>query len=393
MFVKKINNHLVFNFLGVKLKIRYDNDSIFPYKRKEKRIKKYKYVHLMNNGIHSINILNFINKYFDNNEHCFVFPCVMFEKTKQILDGVENVFYCPINNIDLKVTDKIIIHGLFDYNLIKQLYKHKKYLPKTYWFIWGGDLYNEPIDNKEIYVKSHVSGILTSFDKDVYEEKYGKPKSYFDVTYPHGIDISMIKSNKSKDYIHIQINNSADETTLEMLDILSKFKDEKIKISTILSYKTVGHQNIQMQIMKKGYEIFKEKFNPLIEFLPEEEYAEHLASVDIYISNQNRQQGNGNATLIHSLGGKVFLKHDTSVYKKYNSIGMKIFDTYEIPNLNFEEFCAFDEDEKQKSISILKERMKDETKVNQWKNFFESDIRTKCTTNSDIHALNGEWGG
>ena len=35
------------------------------------------------------------------------------------------------------------------------------------------------------------------------------------------------------------------------------------------------------------------------------------------------------------LGGKVFLKSNTSVYKKYNSIGMKIFDTYEISNVNW----------------------------------------------------------
>ena len=105
--------------------------------------------------------------------------------------------------------------------------------------------------------------------------------------------------------------------------------------------------------------------------MPKEEYVNHLASVNIYISNQNRQQGNGNATFIHSLGGKVFLKSDTSVYKKYNSIGMKIFDTYKIKDMNFKEFCAFNETEKQKSISILKERMKDETKVKQWREFFE----------------------
>ena len=72
------------------------------------------------------------------------------------------------------------------------------------------------------------------------------------------------------------------------------------------------------------------------------------------------------------MGGKVFLKSDTSVYKKYNSIGMKIFDTYEISNLSFNEFCSFDENEKQKSIAILKERMKDETKVKQWDDFFKS---------------------
>jgi len=371
--IEQEENHKIYNIFGLKIKIRSEENVIFPYKRKDRHVKKYKYVHLMNNGLHSINIINFINKYFDNKEHCFVFPTIMLKKTEEELLGTENIFHCPINNIDLNSTDKIIIHGLFDEGLTKQLYKNKKLLKKTYWFIWGGDLYSAPKTDKDDYVRANVAGILTSFDKEVYENRYGKCKSYYDVTYPHEITENMISKNlKEKGVIHIQINNSADETTLEMLDILSKFKDEAIKISTILSYITVGQKDYRMQIMKKGYEIFKEKFNPIIEFMPKEEYVNHLASVDIYISNQDRQQGNGNATFIYSLGGKVFLKNDTSVYKKYNSIGIKIFDTCKISNMDFKEFCFFDGEEKQKSIALLKERMKDETKVKQWREFFNA---------------------
>ena len=363
--------HKVYNILGLKIKIKNDESQIFKFKKHEPEIKKYKYVHLMNNGIHAINIIKFINKYFDNNEHCFVFPCVMFYETQKKLEGVKNVYYCPISNIDVNKNNKVIVHGMFDPSLIKALYKNKNVLNKTYWFIWGGDLYAAPDSKIDNYVRKNVAGILTSFDKEVYENKYGKCNSYYDVTYPHEITENMITQNLKEDgVVHIQINNSADETTLEMLDILSKFKDEPIKISTILSYVTAGQKDFRMQIIKKGYEIFGNKFHPLIDFIPKEEYVNHLASVDIYISNQNRQQGNGNATFIYSLGGKVFLKNDTSVYKKYNSIGIKIFDTYQIKDLSFQEFCGFNEEEKQKSISLLKERMKDETKERQWRTFF-----------------------
>lgn len=366
--------HVVFDISGIKLKIKIKELEFFKHKKYEPKIKKYKYVHLMNNGLHSINIINFINKHFNNDEHCFIFPCVMLYKTQEKLNGTQNIFYCPLNNININAVDKIIIHGLMDVNLVRSLYKYKKLLQKTYWFIWGGDLYCAPKGKKDDYVRKNIAGILTSFDREIYEDKYGACKKYFDVTYPHDMTEEMLdgKEYKTEDYTHIQINNSTDETTLEMLDILSKFKDEKIKITTILSYTSKGHSNKQLEIMKKGYEIFGNKFNPIIEFMSKEDYAKHLASVDIYISNQNRQQGNGNATFIHSLGGKVFLKNNTSVYKKYNSIGIKIFDTYEISNMNFEEFCAFDEDEKQESIAILKERMKDETKIKQWSDFFNA---------------------
>lgn len=365
--------HLVLKILGLKIKVRKEpKTDFFPYTRVQPEIKQFKYVHIMNNGIHSVNIINFINKYFDNTEHCFIFPCIMFDETKKELKNIKNVYYCPIENIQLKYVKKIIIHGLFDELLVKRLYKYKNLLSKTYWFIWGGDLYSAPSNKRHDFVRKNIAGILTSFDKEVYEEKYGKCNSYYDVTYPHEVTEEMITENlKEKDIIHIQVNNSADDTTEEMLEILSKFKDYPIKVSTIMSYVSVGHKVNRLKLMKKGYDILGTKFNPIIDFMPKEEYVNHLASVNIYISNQNRQQGNGNATFIHSLGGKVFLKSDTSVYKKYNSIGMKIFDTYKIKDMNFKEFCAFNETEKQKSISILKERMKDETKVKQWREFFE----------------------
>ena len=367
------NYHKVYKICGVKFKIRYKKYEIFNFQKIEPNVKNYKYVHLMNNGIHSVNIINFINKYFDNNEHCFIFPCIMFYKTQVKLKGIKNVFYCSLDSIDVNVTDKIIIHGLFDTNLVKALCKHKNLISKTYWFIWGGDLYSAPNSQMDNYVRTNVAGILTSFDKEVYEEKYGRCNSYFDVTYPHDITADTVNQDlKEEGITHIQINNSADVTTLEMLDILSKFKDENIKISTILSYVSAGQKDFSLKIMKKGFEIFGSKFSPIIEFMPKEEYANYLATVDIYISNQDRQQGNGNTTFIYSLGGKIFLKNNTTVYKKYNSLGIKIFDACEIPDMSFEEFCYFDEKEKQKSILLLKERMKDETKVKQWREFFDA---------------------
>lgn len=365
--------HKVYYIYGLKLKIKSKNLEIFNYIKFNSKIKDFKFVHIMNNGIHSINIINFINKYFNNKEHCFIFPGEMFFETQNKLKGISNIFHCSLKSIDFNSVNKIIVHGLFDSVLVKELYKYKKLLEKTYWFIWGGDLYSAPESKKDDFVRKNIAGILTSFDEEIYKKKYNKNIKCFDVTYPHEINEEMIIKNlKKNNEVHVQINNSADITTLEMLDILSRFKNENIKISTILSYITVKQEDSRTQIIKKGYEIFGTKFNPITKFIPKEQYAQHLASVDIYISNQNRQQGNGNATFIHSLGGKIFLKSDTSIYKKYNSIGIKIFDTYEIKNMDFKEFCSFDESEKQKSISILKERMKDETKVKQWGDFFNA---------------------
>ena len=265
----------IYNIMGLKIKIKSTKETLFKYKKHEKDIKKYKYVHLMNNGIHSVNIIKFINKYYDNTEHCFIFPCVMFEETMEKLAGIKNVYCCHFKSIKKNKVNKIIIHGLFDGVLVKRLYKNKHFLKKTYWFIWGGDLYSANRSVRDDFVRKNVAGILTSFDKEVYEEKYGTAKSYFDVTYPHDITDEMVTQCKDNNITHIQINNSADETTLDMLDILSKFKDAPIKITTILSYITVGQKDLRLQIMKKGYDIFGNKFNPIIDFMSREEYANH----------------------------------------------------------------------------------------------------------------------
>ena len=69
-----------YKFLGNKKKVRKYLRKISTYKEEQrwmctpKTIKKYKYIHIMNNGLHSVTILEFIQKHFDNKEHCFIFP-------------------------------------------------------------------------------------------------------------------------------------------------------------------------------------------------------------------------------------------------------------------------------------------------------------------------------
>ena len=321
----------------------------------------------MNNGIHSRSILDFINRNFDNNEHCFMMPFVK-DGNSDLLD-IPNVYKYPLCCIPLKKAEKIIFHGLFTEAFIDYLYEYPEFLDKSYWFIWGGDLYKDD-DKKSAYVKRNIKGILTAFDYEVYKSKFGE-KTCFDVTYPSRLpDEDAINSVKKEKTVSILVNNSADETTLEMLDILSKFRDEDIRIYTILSYISAGHADVRLEIMRKGYELFGNKFCPLIDLMPREEYTEFQNNIDIYISNQNRQQGNGNASYLLALGKKVYVKSDTSVYKRYQKEGITYFDTYTIAQLSFEEFISYDEKVKQKSIDVMFRRAAEETKVKQWQDFF-----------------------
>lgn len=336
----------------------------------ELKKKKYKYFHVLNNGLHSRGILDFINNNFNQDEHCFLIPLLKNENVDLL--QLPNVYKYPLVSIPVEQAEKIIFHGLFTRPFIDFLYERRQYLKKAYWFIWGGDLYTKD-DKVSTYVKSNMKGILTAFDYDVYKEKF-KENKCFDVTYPakwpSEEDLNYTKEGNT---VSILINNSADETTLEMMDILAKYKDEDIRICTVLSYITVGQNDVRLQIMQKGYELFGSKFQPLINFMPADEYTQFLNSIDIYISNQDRQQGNGNASYLLALGKKIFVKSDTSVYQRYQKEGIVYFDTYSIPELTFDEFKAYDEDVKQKSIEIMKVRSDVETKVKQWRDFFDAE--------------------
>ena len=218
-------------------------------------------------------------------------------------------------------------------------------------------------------MRKNVAGIITPFDKSIYELKLNCTKPHFDIPY----DVSLLKYSKinkeKKDFTHILVNNCADSTTLEMLEILSKFKDENIKISTILSYIAAGQENCKEEIIKTGQDLFGNKFSAIEEFLPLEKYAEFLNGVDIYISNQNRQQGQGNASFLLSQGKKVYIKADTSVYKRYAELGIFYSDTNLIKNLDFKEFININSEIQEKTVEKLKQRQSIDFILKQWREF------------------------
>lgn len=336
-------------------------------------LERYRYVHVMNNGIHSAGIVEFVNRNFDPSEHAFVFP-VTTAATRERLGGLPNFHQLALDALDAGGPYRVIFHGLFTDEVVGFLHGRPDLLARSCWFVWGGDLYNSPFDPVHDAVRRGFAGVITAFDRDVYVARHGNGPRFFDAAYPHEMNEEMIDSGlamRKPGQIHIQINNSADETTLEMLDILARFREEDIKISTVLSYLSHGQDDSRLQILRKGDANFGAKFNPIMRFIPLAEYASHLATVDVYISNQNRQQGNGNAAFICSLGGKVFVKSDTPVYQTYAKLGIHYFDTHDIPALSFEQLVARDPDEKVRTTAQLRERMSEGYKVRQWRALFD----------------------
>lgn len=324
----------------------------FYIRKVNRRISKYKYVHLMFNDKFNKPFADFINRNFDSKEHLFLCHKWFNEFPMPKGDNVISSWNYATVKLKSKHIKKIICHSLFDRKIVDYLYKNQDILKeKAYWMIWGGDLYEAIRDKKNDFVRANFKGYISDTDGDceVAMQKYNSHTKTYNAGYTFPITKEMLDKTKraGHDYVQIQINNSCDSSTLEILDVLSKYRNKNIKITTILSY---GKMEYKDEIIKKGQEIFGEKFEYLDKYLTPSEYAQYLAQNDILILNQNRQQGIGNCFSNLALGSKVFIKSEITTYNHFNSKGIKIFDTNEIRNMTFEDFILYKGKTKQTNI-------------------------------------------
>ena len=327
----------------------------------------YENIHIMPNDKFSAPFINLINESFDSKKHGFV----ICGKKLFPMPKADNVFEGEISTLKInpEKTKKIILHSLFteDY-----FYHRKDLLSKCYWAIYGWDLYNYKKTKVNNFVRTNVKAILSTFDYPVYKKLFNIEKKNFFIIHKIPTDIKLLtKTTKvKKDFIQIQINNSSDRTTIEILKILHKFKNENIKINTILSY---GNTEFNKEILDTGNALFGCKFEPITTYMTPQEYSQHMRNNDILILNQNRQQGMGNVYANLYFGNKVFMNDDLCTYKKLSDIGIKVFKTKDINNLNYKEFITQDENEKTQNQHLAQKLLDDKYIAELWREVFKDE--------------------
>lgn len=329
----------------------------------------YKTIYILHKTSLSVEFVKMIMRYYSPKESAFVFISGASENFAGPLWG-KNIFYGNIETliINPNKTHKIILYGMYSQALVNYLYRHKNLLPITYWAILGGDLYLAPNDEKNNYVRKNVKAIITSFDPQEYEKRYGKKKS-FNIIYKNPIARYVLnkKQLRKKNSYKILVNNCCDPSTLEVFHLLEKFKHQNIIVSTILSYKTIDAPNAYTSIMKEGKQIFQDKFEPIKQWMNSRQYADFLSTVDIYISGQNWQRGLGNMSALMIMGKKIFMKSNVSTYSQFQNMGVKVFNTDSIENMSFEEFINYDKTYIQQNRTIMSQRASEKYQIQLWK--------------------------
>jgi len=240
--------------------------------------------------------------------------------------------------------DKIILHSLINHYTVRFLFFQPWLLKKSYWLIWGGDLYYHIFskDTKkyrlyEFFRKRVIKkmGYIITDIKGDYQlaQKWYKTdaKHFSSIMYPSNIYKNYpIKETKKKekDYINILIGNSAHSSNnhFEIFDILKKYKDRNIKIYAPLSY---GDKSYAQKVIKVGKEIFSNKFEAITEYMPFDDYISFLNDIDIAIFAHNRQQAFGNIITLLGFGKKVYLKKEVTTWDNLKEYNLNIYDIKE----------------------------------------------------------------
>ncbi|MDD3505130.1 MAG: TDP-N-acetylfucosamine:lipid II N-acetylfucosaminyltransferase [Sulfurimonas sp.] len=305
--------------------------------------------------------IDFVDTHVGRENHHYVFitsPKYLYgltpEHNVEFLHTNDDIFMTLLAY--MQEAEKIILHGLWREKVDMLLYFNPELLKKCYWFIWGGDFYFPEKQNwfKKQIIKD-IAYLITDNqgDYELLKSMYGaKGMNIPCFGYPSNLHKELQSTPKKDKTLFIQLGNSADPTNqhIEALQILQVYKEEDIKIFVPLTY---GNKEYAQGVIEEGYRLFGEKFFPIVEHMPYEEYMRFLEKIDIAIFNHNRQQAMGNIVTLLGMGKKVYL-NKTTIWDYFAQDEIKVFSLADF------DLHLLEQDEKEHNIDIIKARYSSE---------------------------------
>ena len=310
-----------------------------------------KILHIGSAGAIMIPFVEFVNQNFTPKDHVFMLNP---EKGHSMPES-ENVFnlgklppafrYFP-RFWGMYRAEKVILHGLFDPRLVLLLMLQPWLLKKCYWVIWGGDLYDHQLGKKTFkwklreFYKQHTIRKMGHFithirgDYELAQQWYRAKGQWHECfMYPSNLYREYPITPKPHEGINILLGNSASSSNnhLDALEKLRPFAGKNIRIYCPLSYGDAAYGD---QIAEAGRVIFGDKFIPLREFMPFDEYLKFLSGMDIAIFNHNRQQGMGNITTLLGQGKCVAIRDNLTSKSFFDNLEIDLLSVDKIRDLS-----------------------------------------------------------
>lgn len=285
----------------------------------------------------------------------------------------------------LKNVSKVIFH----YLSIEKIQFFEKYFNRTiksYWIVWGGDLYNELLaprgfpmyyEKKFLGKKGRLElllgklGIFSAKSRYVLQFVKNNIDFILGSDYPLMIQFlkPFIKAKRLIGYFYypidqvlgplveersygedIMLGNSASLTNnhLYAFELLSKIDFGNRKIIVPLNYN--GNNEYKKHVIDSGVKMFDSNFSPLANFLPLDEYNKLVLSVGYCMYANWRQEAMGNILIALYLGCKVFLSNKSPLFKYFRELDVYVF---ELELIDCNSFVRLTEEEIQHNRDVL----------------------------------------
>lgn len=266
-----------------------------------------------------------------------------------------------------KKAEKIVLHSVaFSNNFLKFLHSMIKSGcgEKMIWICWGGDIYFEENSfvAKEILekinygsaAKYRIDKILQKCQIRMIETKVPR---YAYIPYKIKKD-GKIESDKEKNINILLGHYAAEDNNLEHgLEVMHKFRDKNIKIYCTLSY---GFEDYREEIIKKGRELFGEKFIPIIDYMDLDRYWKFLETIDVAIYPMIRFAAATTLSYLNLLGKKIYMKKEMQAICLDK--GIYVNDIEKVKRQGWEEFIKSDTKKRDDSLERLNDKI-----VSYWK--------------------------
>lgn len=315
--------------------------------------------------------IDFVDEHFGRENHHYVFITsekydygLTPEHKVEFLHTDDDIFITLLEY--MKISKKIILHGLWRDKVDVLLYFNQELLKKCYWNMWGGDFYFPETKSKikhEIIKNMGYCVTSTRLDLEYIKKHYLAKGSWINsFFYPSNLYKEYKIKPKNNTTINILLGNSATETNnhFAVFNQLTKYKNENINVFVPLSY---GDKDYAKLVIARGKEIFADKFIALTEFMPFDKYMEFLSEIDIAIFAQERQQAFGNIIALLSMGKKVYLNPLSPLNEQFEEININLF--------NIKNFSLYpiEEKESRKNINIIRKRFSKQELINNLKSW------------------------
>ena len=274
--------------------------------------------------------------------------------------------------VKMNLSNKIILHGLFDKRFIVFIAFQPWLLKKCYWVMWGGDLYDYKFGVRNYkwhvyelfrkFVFKRIGYLVTGTSGDVelarnWYQAQGKHIRCFN--YPSNIYKELPICKKEKTKLSIQVGNSSDPTNRHEY-IFKLIKKHDGTVFCPLAYGDVKYAN---EINSMGNLLFPNRFNTIRELIPLDKYIEILSEIDIAIFAHKRQQAFGNIITLLGLGKTVYISPESTLFELFEEFDIKVH------SIDDDEIKVQNECVTQKNIKLVKERFSKKSLVDSLKSW------------------------